>query len=106
MAGRERSRLGLPKPLCRAADCRSVPANAGWTYCTYHFEREVQRLAVRWEQLVDKHGTKAMVRLPPIGKAVGELDREESAALGRLLSWQLHDLVLPTAIGDTDEAAA
>ena len=95
MAGRHRSRNGIPKPTCLL--CTTIPA-AGWTYCPHHHEQETQRLAATWERELDRHQKTVEVQLPQLGKPLSQLTRVEQAALGRLIAWEHHDMVTPAPL--------
>lgn len=83
MAGRRRSRLGLPKPPCR--DCTTIPAH-GWSYCCFHHDAAVRQIADAWETNPSSDGFGLAIRIPDPGKPLWLLDREERAALGLLIA--------------------
>ena len=100
MAGRTRTRNGQPRPTCEMVRknhrCTTIPLK-GWRYCPHHHEIAARKLASQWERDLDRHSTTVKIKLPDLGKTLNDLDHEERAALGHLISWQHHDLELPTA---------
>ncbi len=101
MAGRSRTRRGLPKPRCehtndRGTRCQTIPAT-GYRHCPHHHLLETRKLASQWEHALDQHHTTINIRLPALGKTLFDLSHEERTALGYLVTWQHPDLELPAA---------
>lgn len=104
MAGRRRTRIGEVIEPCEGVSpgrdgtrCQTIPLY-GWRYCPYHSAKRSEGLANEWGNDLERgaiKGVPADILLPPLGKPIDELNREELNALGRLVARQLSGDMLP-----------